>query len=81
MNIFRIIWPGAVASSDQAEFEPSQGNKRRIEAYDGLIRQAEARADAQAAPADRVAHLKLISRLEARCKREVERREDEVRHL
>lgn len=61
------------------DFQPSQGNKRRFEIYDALIQQAQVRAEKAGTVEARRAHLKLIVRLDARCKREVQRREDQAR--
>jgi hypothetical protein len=56
-------------------------NRKRIEGYDELIRQAHARAESSEAASVPVrrAHLKLIARLDARCRREIQRREDSTR--
>lgn len=64
---------------DGPDFQPSQGNKRRVEIYDTLIQHAQIRAENAGTVEGRRAHLKLIVRLDARCKREVQRREDQTR--
>ena len=73
------LWQATLGSSEPPDFQPSQGNRRRIEIYDALIAKAQMRAEAAGTVAARREHLDLIIRLDARCKREVQRREDQAR--
>ena len=75
------LWNAAIGRTGQEDFQPSQGNKRRIEIYDALINKAQQRAEEAGTVAARRAHLELIIRLDARCKREVLRREEQARSL
>ena len=75
------LWQATLGRPEQADFQPSQGNKRRIEFYDALIAKAQMRAEAAGTVTARREHLDLIIRLDARCKREVQRREDQARSL
>jgi hypothetical protein len=79
MSLIRNFVDFAFERSTQADFQPSQGNRRRIEIYDELIRQAQVRAEKAPTVQSRRAHLQLIIRLDERCKREVRRREDSTR--
>lgn len=72
------LW-NATIGRDGPDFQPSHGNKKRLEIYDALILQAQVRADRAETVEARRAHLQLIVRLDARCKREVQRREDQTR--
>ncbi|MDB5945007.1 MAG: hypothetical protein JWQ33_33 [Ramlibacter sp.] len=81
MVTLQRLWDAALGRADQPDFQPSQGNKRRIEIYDALISKAQQRAEEAGTVAARRAHLELIIRLDARCKREVLRREDQARSL
>jgi hypothetical protein len=79
VTFIRSIWDAALGRSGQTDFQPSQGNRRRVEIYDALIEQAQARADSVGSVDERLQALHLISRLDARCKREIRRREDQTR--
>lgn len=79
MPIFHSLWNSNLSPLDGEDFQPSQGNKRRVEIYDALIVQAQARADQAESVAQRLAAIKLMARLDARCMREVRRREDQTR--
>ena len=75
------LWNAALGLTGEEDFQPSQGNKRRIEIYDALINKAQQRAEEAGTVAARRAHLDLIIRLDQRCKREVLRREEQARSL
>jgi hypothetical protein len=75
------LWNAALGRTGEDDFQPSQGNKRRIEIYDALINKAQQRAEEAGTVAARRAHLELIIRLDERCKREVLRREEQARSL
>lgn len=79
MRSLQSLWNAATGHHAQPDFQPSQGNRRRIEIYDALIHMAQLRAETAGTVAERRAHLQLIVRLDARCKREVRRREDQTR--
>lgn len=79
MSLLHNLWQAATGQTLPPDFQPSQGNKRRVEVYDALIYKAQLRADAADTVEVRRAHLQLIIRLDARCKREVRRREDQTR--
>ena len=79
MPSLQSLWNAATGHREQPDFQPSQGNRRRIEIYDGLIHMAQCRAEAAGTVAERRTHLQLIARLDARCKREVQRRENQSR--
>ncbi|MFC5499940.1 hypothetical protein ACFPOE_20525 [Caenimonas terrae] len=79
MTFIRSIWDAALGRPARPDFQPSQGNRRRVEIYDALIERAQARAEATGSVDDRLKALHLISRLDARCKREIRRREDQTR--
>jgi len=72
-------WQTALGRAPKLAFQPTQGNRRRIEIYDALIDKAQLRAELAGTVAARRVHLQLIARLDARCRREVRRREDESR--
>lgn len=75
------LWNAALGRLAPDDFQPSQGNKRRIEIYDALINKAQQRAEEAGTVAARRAHLELVIRLDERCKREVLRREEQARSL
>ena len=50
-----------------------------MEIYDALIEQAQMRAESAGRVEDRRDALYLITRLDARCKREIRRREEQAR--
>ena len=79
MPIFQSLWNSTFPSLESDDFQPSQGNKRRVEIYDALIYQAQARADQAQSVSQRRDAIKLIARLDARCMREVQRREEQTR--
>lgn len=79
MPTFQSLWSSNLPRFDSEDFQPSQGNKRRVEIYDALIFQAQARADQAETVTQRLAAIKLIARLDARCMREVQRREEQAR--
>ena len=79
MPIFQSLWSSNLPLLDSEDFQPSQGNKRRVEIYDALIFQAQARADQAESVSQRLEAIKLMARLDARCMREVQRREDQTR--
>ena len=79
MTFISSLWGGALGQPDQSDFQPSQGNRRRVEIYDGLIELVQARAESAGGIEDRRTALQLIARLDARCKREVLRRERQTR--
>lgn len=79
VTFIRSLWDAALGRPGPPDFQPSQGNRRRMEIYDGLIELAQIRADKATCVEDRRAALQLIVRLDARCKREVQRREDQTR--
>jgi hypothetical protein len=79
VTLIRNLWDAALGRPAPADFQPSHGNRRRVEIYDAFIEQAQARAEAAASGEERLNALKLIARLDARCKREVRRRELQTR--
>lgn len=79
MVTFQRLWRAALGEREQTDFQSSQGNKRRIEIYDALISMAQQRGEEAGTKAARREHLDLIIRLDARCKREVLRREAQAR--
>lgn len=79
MPIFQSLWSSKLPPLDSEDFQPSHGNKRRVEIYDALIFQAQARADQAETVSQRLEAIKLMARLDARCMREVQRREDQTR--
>ena len=79
-SIHRFV-AAAFGRPRQRDFQPSQGNRRRVEIYDELILLAQMRAEKSETIESRREHLQLIARLDARCKREVQRREDAARSL
>lgn len=79
MTIFQSLWNSSLSRSESDDFQPSQGNKRRVEVYDALIFQAQQRADQAESVLQRREAIKLIARLDARCMREVQRREEQAR--
>ena len=79
MTFISSLLDAALGRTGQADFQPSQGNRRRVEIYDGLIEMVQARAESAGGVEDRRAALQLIARLDARCKREVLRRERQAR--
>ena len=79
MTFIQSIWDAALGRPAQPEFQPSQGNRRRVEIYDALIERAQMRAESAGRVEDRRDALYLITRLDARCKREIRRREEQAR--
>jgi hypothetical protein len=79
LTFISSLLDAALGRPGHPDFQPSLGNRRRVEIYDHLIELAQARADSAADPAQRRAAVRLISRLDARCKREVLRREQQAR--
>lgn len=73
------IWDAALGRPAQPDFQPSQGNRRRVEAYDALIELAQMRAESAGSVDARRDALHLITRLDERCKREIRRREEQAR--
>lgn len=79
MPTLQDLWNSTIGRYQTEDFQPSQGNKRRVEIYDALIYKAQERADQAQTVAARRDAIKLIARLDARCMREVQRREDQAR--
>lgn len=77
--MIRSLWNATLGRPGPPDFQPSQGNRRRVEIYDGLIELAQIRAESARCVEERRAALRLVVRLDARCKREVRRREDQTR--
>ena len=79
MAFISSLVDAALGRRGDPDFQPSQGNRRRVEIYDRLIELVQIRAEATDDVDKRRAALQLIIRLDARCKREVLRREQQAR--